>query len=179
MKNKEIRIITIICLLIIIVVSVVFNVLQRTKIASYKEDIESYKEKINSLENQVEKTEEEPKYYDCTFTQTYRIVDLLEGYVAEVPEKSYVVVDKFLVHGAYAHLIPTDLKEGLEVNKNYEFTYQIKGTGIIKDFTDFTRYITDESIEDVPEGILRVKLSVKETDKLGLEQIQENICEGE
>ena len=71
MKKKELKLVTVICLLIIIVVSVVFNVLQRTEIASYKEDIESYKEKINTLENNNEEIEEEFKHYDCSFTQTY------------------------------------------------------------------------------------------------------------
>lgn len=91
-------------LLAIIAICVIFLVMQRFEITSYKEDINSYKEKINKLENKDDdKTEEESKYYDCTFTQTYRIVDKLDGYIAEVPEKSYVIVDKFQSHSAFAH----------------------------------------------------------------------------
>lgn len=176
---KEKKIVTIVSLLIIIVICVVFIILQGTKINSYKEDINSCKEEINKLENKDDfKKEEEDKYYDCSFTQTYRIVNLLDGYIAEVPERSYIVVDKFQVHGAFAHPIITDLKDELEVNKYYEFTYQIKGTGVINDLKDVVSHITDESLEDVPKGILRVNLSIKETNKEGLKQLQENICEG-
>ena len=177
MKNKKIEIITIIALLVVIIVCVVFVILQKTEISSYKEDVDSYKEKVSTLEKQLEnKQNEEAKYYDCSFTQTWRVVDKMDGYVAEVPEKSYVILDKFQSHNAYAHPILTNLKEDLEVDKYYEFTYQVKGTGIINDISDITRYITDESLEEVPDGVLRVKLSIKETNKQGLDQIQEDIC---
>ena len=66
-------------------------------------------------------------YYDCSFTKTYRVVDLLDGYIAEVPEMSYVVVDQYLTHGAYSHIITSELKKKLEVNKYYEFTYTLRG----------------------------------------------------
>ena len=46
---------------------------------------------------------------DCSFTQTYNIVNLMDGYIAEVPEYSYVIVDKFQMHGAIAHVLPTKL----------------------------------------------------------------------
>lgn len=178
---KEKKVVTIVSLLIIIVICVMFIILQGTKINSYKEDINSYKEEINRLENKEDdKKEEEDKYYDCSFTQTYRVVNLLDGYIAEVPERSYVIVDKFQSHGAYAHPILTNLKEDLEINKYYEFTYHIKGTGVINDLNDVVSHITDKSLsEDIPEGMLRVNLSIKETNKEGLEQVQENICQYE
>lgn len=53
---------------------------------------------------------------------------------------------------------------------------KVKGTGIINDISDITRYITDESLDEVPDGVLKVKLSIKETNKQGLDQIQEDIC---
>ena len=173
MKNK-----TIICLLLVIVIGVVFIIWQRVEINSYKEDVNLYKEEIKLLEKNEEGNQQEGnKYYDCTYTETYRIVDKLDGYVAEVPEMSYIVVDKFQSHEAYSHPIITDLKENLEVNKYYEFTYQIKGTGIINDKEDVISHITDESLEDIPDGTLRVNLTIKETDKEGMEQIQEDICD--
>ena len=73
----------------------------------------------------------------------------MNGYVAEVLEISYVIVYKFQSHNAYAHPILTNLEEG---------------------------YITDESLDEVPDGVLKVKLSIKETNKQGLDQIQEDIC---
>ncbi len=133
-------------------------------------------EQKNNTNNNAIKFETEQKEYDCSFTKTWRVVDKMDGYVAEVPEKSYVILDKFQSHNAYAHPILTNLKEDLEVDKYYEFTYQVKGTGIINDISDITRYITDESLEEVPDGVLRVRLSIKETNKQGLDQIQEDIC---
>lgn len=186
---KEKKVVTIVSLLIIIVICVVFIILQGTKINSYKEDINSYKEKINKLESQVEdKQEEESKYYDCSFTQTYRVVNLLDGYIAEVPELSYVVLDKYLSHGAFSHIIPSRLKTNLETNKYYEFTYQIKGKGNIKDMNDIYMEISSTELysqaddktknELYKDKELFVYLTIKETDKKGVEQIQENICEG-
>lgn len=111
--------------------------------------------------------------YNCKFTVTYRIVDLLDGYIAEVPEYSSIVVDKFQIHNPIAHLIPTILKSNLELNKYYEFTYHIKGIGNIEDIYDVINNIREQHTNN---NNLSVTLSIKETNRLGLEQIQENIC---
>ena len=118
-------------------------------------------------------------YYDCSFTQTYRVVDLLDGYIAEVPEMSYVILDKFQMHGAYAHKISSDQKKKLEVNKYYEFTYYLKGTtkDKINDINDVLKYSSFNN-QIKSDNSLSVLLEIKETDKLGMEQIQENICIG-
>ena len=116
-------------------------------------------------------------YYDCSFTKTYRVVDLLDGYIAEVPEMSYVVVDQYLTHGAYSHIITSELKKKLEVNKYYEFTYTLKGTtnNKINNIDDVLSYFSfNNAIRS--DNRLKVLLEVKETDKLGMEQIQEDIC---
>lgn len=111
--------------------------------------------------------------YDCKFTTTYRVVNLLDNYIAEVPEYSYIVVDKFQDHQAIAHKIPTKLKNNLELNKYYEFTYYIKGTGNIENIYDVINHIY---INHTNNDNLSVTLEIKETVKTGLEQIQENIC---
>ena len=118
-------------------------------------------------------------YYDCSFTQTYRVVDLLDGYIAEVPEMSYVILDKFQMHGAYAHIISSEQKKKLEVNKYYEFTYYLKGTtkDKINDINDVLSYSSFNN-QIKSDNSLRVLLEIKETDKLGMEQIQEDICIG-
>lgn len=118
-------------------------------------------------------------YYDCSFTQTYRVVDLLDGYVAEVPEMSYVILDKFQIHGAYAHIISSEQKKKLEVNKYYEFTYYLKGTtkDKINDINDVLSYSSFNN-QIKSDNSLSVLLEIKETDKLGMEQIQEDICIG-
>lgn len=184
---KEKKTVTILSLLIIIVICVVFIILQGTKINSYKEDINSYKEEINKLENKEDDNKEENKYYDCTFTKTYRVVNLLDGYIAEVPELSYVILDAYLDHSALSHLIPSNLKTKLETNKYYEFTYQIKGKGNIKDMdaiyqeiaaTELYSQADDKTKNELyKDKELFVYLTINETDKEGVEQIQENICE--
>lgn len=118
-------------------------------------------------------------YYDCSFTQTYRVVDLLDGYIAEVPEMSYVILDKFQIHGAYAHIISSEQKKKLEVNKYYEFTYYLKGTtkDKINNINDVLSYSSFNN-QIKSDNSLSVLLEIKETDKLGMEQIQENICIG-
>lgn len=120
------------------------------------------------------------KEYDCSYTKTYRIVNLLDGYIAEVPELSYIVLDAYQSHRAFTHIIPTTMKEGLKENKYYEFTYTIKGTGIINDENDVRSYISSTEINqnNMEDSKLKVTLEIKETDKLGMEQVQENICEG-
>ena len=112
------------------------------------------------------------KEYDCSFTRTYRVANLLEGYIAEVPEWSFVALDQFQNHGIFAAKIPSNLKTELEENKYYEFTYTIKGNGIIKTMEDINSHL----VLDDSNAELKVTLNVKETDKQGLEQIQDNIC---
>ena len=112
------------------------------------------------------------KEYDCSFTRTYRAVNLLDGYIAEVPEWSFVALDQFQNHEIFAAKIPSSLKTGLEENKYYEFTYTIKGNGIIKTMEDVNSHL----VLDDSNAEFKVTLNVKETDKQGLEQIQENIC---
>lgn len=118
-------------------------------------------------------------YYDCSFTQTYRVVDLLDGYIAEVPEMSYVILDKFQMHGAYAHIISSEQKKKLEVNKYYEFTYYLKGTTKDK-INDINDVLSHSSFNNQikSDNSLSVLLEIKETNKLGMEQIQEDICIG-
>ena len=92
---------------------------------------------------------------------------------------SYVVVDQYLSHGAYSHIITSELKKKLEVNKYYEFTYILKGmtNDKINDIDDVLSYFSfNNAIRS--DNRLSVLLEIKETDKLGMGQIQENICKG-
>ena len=116
--------------------------------------------------------ETKDKEYDCSFTKTYRIVNLLDGYIAEVPEWSYVALDQFQNHSVIAARIPSTLKNKLQENKYYEFTYTVRGNGIIKTMEDVNTYL----VLDDSNAEFKVTLKIKETDKQGLEQIQENIC---
>lgn len=138
--------------------------------------------KENNNAKEVESTtnkDNKETYYDCSFTKTYRVVDLLDNYVAEVPEMTYVVLDQFLVHGAYAHKISSVQKKKLEVNKYYEFTYTLKGLtkDKINDINDVLKYNSFNNLIK-SDNSLRTLVEIKETDKRGLEQIQEDICKG-
>lgn len=124
--------------------------------------------------------------YDCQFTKTYHIVNKLDNYIAEVPELSYIVIDMFQSHNASTHIIPTRLKDSLEVGKYYEFTYTIKGNGNLKDMSDIYSEISatelyNASSDEIKNTIYKdkslfINLTIKKTDKQGLEQIQEDIC---
>lgn len=134
----------------------------------------------NETSNKESNTSKELEY-DCSFTRTYHIVNLLDNYIAEVPELSYIVLDSYQSHSAFTHIIPTRLKKELTEDKYYEFTYTIKGTGIINDISDALSYISstelaNQSNRENPK--LQVSLEIKETDKQGMGQIQEPICKG-
>lgn len=167
MKNIQKFIYIITSLITVVVIGVLILLMQNNKNNNYKCKDEQNNSVINrSLE----------KKYDCNFTQTWNVVDLIDGYIAEVPEWSYVVLDKFQDHSVYAHLIPTNLKEDLIVGRYYEFTYHIKGTGIINDFEDITNNLVLNPIDVQSNDKIKVILSVKETSRQGMDQIQEDIC---
>jgi len=153
----------------------IYLVVQNKNIHTNKEDNDVSKKPISNNDDKEEEKKE--KYYDCSFTRTYRVVDLLDGYVAEVPEESYVVLDAFLDHGAFTHRISSELKKKLEVNKYYEFTYTLKGIGIVNDIEDVRNRVSAfNSMKS--DNSLKVLLEIKETDRVGLGQLQEKVCEG-
>lgn len=175
--RKKITFILLITFLICSIVYIVFLQKKNTNCNNYNKNIESITDK-----NVVTKEKE----YDCTFTQTYRVVNLLDGYIAEVPELSYVILDKFLTHQAISHIIPTNQKNKLENGKYYEFTYQIKGKGYIENMNDIYQQISstelyNQSDEKTKKEIYKDKkmfvyLNINETTKTGVEQINEDIC---
>ena len=138
-------------------------------IYQYKKNNKSVNNNTVTDNNYIEHYEED-KQYDCKFTRTYRVVNLLDNYIAEVPEWSYVILDQYQRHIAISHKIPTELKKQLITNKYYEFTYTIKNTGKIETIEDINEYLVLDT------DTIGIKLEIKETDKTGLEQIQEDIC---
>ena len=75
------------------------------------------------------------------------------------------------------HRISSELKKKLEVNKYYEFTYILKGIGIVNDIEDVRNHISAfNSMKS--DNSLKVLLEIKETDRVGLGQLQEKVCEG-
>lgn len=188
---KKLKIITCITTSILIITLIIISIYS----VSLKKELDNYDKLSNSCsteennqndnqDNNNELTNQKELTYDCSFTRTYNIVNTLEGYRSEVLELSYVVIDAFQDHAARTHVIPTKLKNNLENGKTYEFTYTVKGTGIINDIEDIYHRIVatttyEENKEDAyKEPTLKVYLSIKETNKLGLAQLQQPICEG-
>lgn len=160
MNKKSIIIISI---LSVIIIALLFSIVYQ-----HKKNNKPVNNVIND-NNYIEHYEED-KQYDCKFTRTYRVVNLLDNYIAEVPEWSYVILDQYQRHIAISHKIPTELKKQLITNKYYEFTYTIKNTGKIETIEDINEYLV------LDNDTIGIKLEIKETDKTGLEQIQEDIC---
>lgn len=116
------------------------------------------------------------KEYDCSFTRTYKIIDLMDEYRAAVPERSFIIVDQFQFFVPVVHSIPTKLKENLKVGEYYEFTYHIKGKmDELKELEMID--VVGMIVEEHPDNDnLTATLHIKKTDKLGLDQTQESIC---
>ena len=171
MKNN--KILNSVILLIVLVLFGIYIYYLNNEIAEYKDRIKILENKYN---NSFEESKNNNYEYDCTFTETYRIVNTLDNYIAEIPELSYIIVDKFQSHSAYSYQIPTNLKKEIEVNKYYEFTYHLKGTGIINNMDDVYSYMIKTATENISEPEMKVTLTIKETDKEGLAQINEPIC---
>lgn len=125
--------------------------------------------------NDVENDNTEQIALDCSFTRTYKIIDLMNEYIAAGPDYSYVVVDRFQFFEPVVHNLPTKLKENLKVGEYYEFTYHIKGKMDLSKDLDMDD-INDMIVLEHPDNDnLTVTLQINKTDKLGLEQIQEPI----
>ena len=172
MKKNNLFIILIIPVLIFFIL-LCQNILLTNQLKEYQKEINNSSDNTLISKEPAQQIQTSTKIYNCQFTVTYRIVNLLDNYIAEVPEYSSIVVDKFQMHDPIAFRIPTKLKANLEINKYYEFTYHITGTGKIEDIYDVNNHIY---INHLNNGNLSVTLSIKETNKNGLEQIQENIC---
>ena len=116
------------------------------------------------------------KEYDCSFTRTYKIIDLMDEYRAVVPERSFIIVDQFQFFVPIVHSLPTKLKENLKVGEYYEFTYHIKGKiDALKELEMMD--VVGMIVEEHPDNDnLTATLQIKKTDKLGLDQTQEPIC---
>ena len=116
------------------------------------------------------------KEYDCSFTRTYKIIDLMDEYRAAVPERSFIIVDQFQFFVPVVHSLPTKLKENLKVGEYYEFTYHIKGEmDALKELEMMD--VVGMIVEEHPDNDnLTATLQIKKTDKLGLDQTQEPIC---
>ena len=158
-----------ICMFLIILS--VFLIVEKKE---FKEKCASNRNSISNAENNDTKQLE----YDCSFTQTWRVYDMLEDFVGHHPDMSYVILERFQTFIPYSHKIPSNLKSQLERGKYYEFTYHIKGKGFIDDIDDVVEKLIPEGNVETSQNKLIVTLRINETDKLGMDQLQEPICQG-
>jgi len=168
---KKYQKIIFICMTLIIVALGVFLIIERNELKD-----KCTNNSVITPNNKNKNTEE--LNYDCSFTQTWKVYNLLGDYIGHHPDVSYVILEKFQTTIPYSHIIPSNLKSKLEQGKYYEFTYHIKGKGNINDINDITDKIIPEGNVKTNQSNLIVTLSIKETDKEGLEQFQEPICSG-
>ena len=160
-----------ICMFLIIIILSVFLIVEKKE---FKEKCASNRNSISNAENNDTKQLE----YDCSFTQTWRVYDMLEDFVGHHPDMSYVILERFQTFIPYSHKIPSNLKSQLERGKYYEFTYHIKGKGFIDDIDVVVEKLIPEGNVETSQNKLIVTLRINETDKLGMDQLQEPICQG-
>ena len=160
-----------ICMFLIIIILSVFLIVEKKE---FKEKCASNRNSISNAENNDTKQLE----YDCSFTQTWRVYDMLEDFVGHHPDMSYVILERFQTFIPYSHKIPSNLKSQLERGKYYEFTYHIKVKGFIDDIDDVVEKLIPEGNVETSQNKLIVTLRINETDKLGMDQLQEPICQG-
>ncbi len=110
--------------------------------------------------------------YDCTFTKTYNIVNLLNDYQSEIENYSYIVVDEYQSHFPKTMLIPKSLKNNLKENKSYEITYHLNGKS--NNILDDIDYINQNI--GVSDNLV-ITINIKETNKTGMNQVNEAICQ--
>jgi len=112
--------------------------------------------------------------YSCSFTKTYMVSNLWTIDTKEdTPGLSYVILKQFQSDDMITTIIPTELRDKLQEGKYYEFTYTIKGKDkLIKTMEDINTYFLSNNSDET----FKITVDAKETDKQGLEQIQESIC---
>lgn len=99
--------------------------------------------------------------YRTSFTRTYLVIDQLKS-VDETGEYGYLIVNQFQRNNPTVVKVKLDLLSNLKFNENYEFTF-------------YGEYDSNKNYDTI-EGIFNSFdiLSIKETDKIGLDQLQEN-----
>ena len=158
-KDKPILLYT---LLIIVFLFIVITFYLNTKIINCNKNLNNIKnenKEENNIKNEIDK-EPNSKDYTCKLVETFKIVNLLEGYVSEIPEISYVVVDNFQTHLPQTYMVPSNLKNKLEINKTYEFTYSLEGKGVITNKEDIYNYLTTNLTEQKTN--VKVTLNINE-----------------
>ena len=163
----------IICILLLIILGLIGGIIYINNYYNKQLDYIFYTTVDETADNQKERE------YDCSFTKTHKIIQMLDYHFA-MEGVSYAIVDDFQGYQPLIVIIPKDMENKLVKDKYYEFTYKLNGKGIIKNFNDLNSYLigtlNNKSRGNDSVGTIYVDLKIKETDKKGLDQVQENIC---
>ncbi len=122
------------------------------KLTDISKERDELLEKLGKYEPEVFETGE------CLFTKTYRIVDVTK-YKGEDDTLKYIILDQFQVKDPFIVKLTKDQVSSLTKDQNYEFT-----------FSGDKRYQKSENREIFQNYEL---IDIKETDKVGLDQLQE------
>ena len=95
----------------------------------------------------------------CQFTKTYRVEKIIES---NDEEYLHVTLTEFQKEGAETVTIPREINNNIEEGKYYEFTFSSNQEDLSEDMNNIF-----ENTE---------VLSIVETEKTGLDQIQEKVC---
>ena len=159
----------IVYLLIVLLVSGCTNAkLKRAeeKANDYIEQITTLTEKLTKLSDEKEELLKkvemcEPEIMEegeCTFTRTYRVVDIMK-YQSTDNISKFVIIDQFQENNPFIVKLTKDQASKLFKNKMYEFT-----------FNGSKKYKNKEYNELFENFEL---INIKETEKVGLDQLQE------
>lgn len=161
MKSREKVLFVVVSLLlvgVIILAVLLFNSKNsnKKKIDKLQEQVSNMTTNNNELNNKIKKLENNSgkKSGTCTYTKTYLFIDYLD-YQGDVPNDKYIIVDIF--QSRTPEIIKYNSSEfniDFANNKYYEFTFKAS--------------LLDGQINK--ESLIDVKL----TDRLGLDQVQEN-----
>ena len=138
------------------------------KTNDYIEQITKLTEKINiltseneNLKNKLEKYEPEIlEEGNCKFTKTYHVIDIMDNYEPEDDNSSkFVILVQYAIQQPFIVNLPNDKVVLLTEGEDYEFS-----------FSGSKKYKKSENQEIFTNFEL---INVKKSDKVGLDQVQE------
>ena len=163
----------IISLGVLILALIGYIIYMRTTISPLDNNVDTDNNIINNSSNK-------ELNYDCTFTKTFRFIQKID-YETYVEGTSYILGDTYQSYQPVLLIIDNKALDKMDKNKYYEFTYTLKGKmreSEMNDLNDINMLVKTTYDREHSIGSNKAYLEVKDTNKIGLKQIQESICKG-
>lgn len=122
------------------------------KIGTWSMDYDDFRTEMKEYEDRFE------RQLSNTFIRTYQVLNVTES---DDFNHLYITIKQFQADEVETVKVQRDLANSIEANKNYEFTFE------------YTNNTFENNIKSIFENTTLV--SVKETDKVDLDQIQDSI----